>query len=183
SDFEQAPSDVVLDAFEPGLLDSLLALMDDQSLPRLVRLRALHALGRYPDQAPAFERLRHIALDVEGDPRMRLAAVGTLGHRLAGHPETVEILGRVLRDPDPGVRARAVRLLSHVGGERAQELLARHRVVEMHVVVRKALRAALESRLGGPLPPEGRLRPVRPQIRLQETGRPIEAAEDEEALR
>jgi hypothetical protein len=162
SHFHEDPSDAVLDGFEPGLLEALLAIVSDESVPRLARVRALAALGRYPEASSAFEATSTIARDVDGDVRLRIAAVGTLGQRLGHAPEAVPVLADVLEDADPGLRALAVEALSTIGTPEADALLSRHRIKERHVLVRRALRGAREAQLGRSLPPEGPIRPVTP---------------------
>lgn len=157
SHFHQNPSDEVLDQFEPGLHEALLDIINDESMPRLPRLRAIAALGRYPDSEDAFIRLSDFVMNPESDVRIRLAALGTLGMAMRDNPLTLDIMERSLLDPDSGIRARTVNILSDIGCERAEKLLARHRFVERHALVRKALRAALEANTDIILHPEGRI--------------------------
>lgn len=157
SGFGEIPPDEHLDRFEPGLMDRLIAVIEDDDVPRLARLRAITALARYPAEDRAFEFLSAKATDHAEHAQARLAAIGALGVGHSERPETLEVLRSVLEDEDPGLRARAVQAVSHVGGERAHEVLARHRMVERHIVVRRALRGAMESTLERPLPPEGRV--------------------------
>lgn len=155
SSFDGGPPDAALDRFEPGLETKLIGIVEDAEVRRLARQRAVAALARYPDSDRAFELLALVVRE-EG-PVLRLTALGTLGKAFDERTETLSILEATLSDDDPGLRARAVRVISHIGGPRAEELLSRQRILERHVVVRRALRQALEKRSHRPLPREGRV--------------------------
>ncbi|RMG19539.1 MAG: HEAT repeat domain-containing protein [Deltaproteobacteria bacterium] len=156
----QDPPAQALDRFRPGLYEKLAAIEADPRRPRIARVRALAFMAR-EDGARALPRVLAVAGDPEASGRLRIAAAWTLGHPLKRFPQAVDALAGLLQDPDPGLRAEAVRSLSLVGTPRALELLEARRLVERHVVVRRALRAAAARAQGLPLealPREGRPR-------------------------
>ncbi len=157
--FDGGPKSEVLDRFEPGLLEQLLVIIDDEEVPRLARLRAISALDRYPEDARAFETLSSLATNEALHATIRLEALSALGREPVHEDKTLAVLGSVLSDEDPGLRARAVMAISSIGGLEAERLLSRQRLIERHVVVRRALRGAQGTRLQQPLPPEGRMLP------------------------
>lgn len=156
----QDPPPQALDRFRPGLYEKLAAIEADPRRPRIARVRALAFMAR-EDGARALPRVLAVAGDSEASGRLRIAAAWTLGHPLKTFPEAVDALAGLLQDPDPGLRAEAVRSLSLVGTPRALQVLEARRLVERHVVVRRALRAAAARAQGIPLealPREGRPR-------------------------
>lgn len=147
SDIHGDPSPEVLARFGSGLPTALRDVILDDGAPRLARIRALAALAR-EDAPAAFELATRFARDGEAPIRLRLAAVWTLGRRLAARPGVVDVLSDVLSDPDPGLRAASVRALARVATPRAEAVLTAQRLAERDAVVRKALREAEARRLG-----------------------------------
>ena len=159
SAYHEAPTAEALMSFRPGLRPKLEAILDDDALPRLTRLRALTALGL--EASPeAFARVAAVLADLQADTRLRMGAATTLGRYFANFPDVAFHLQAGLSSPEAGLRELCVSALAEVATPAAFEILSRHRVIERHVTVRKALRDALLLEQGlTPLAPEGRLIP------------------------
>jgi len=156
------PTPAELAHFGPDLSTKLESIANDPSVIRLARVRAIACLGRSKTDA-AFALAKRFATDPDGEYRLRVAAVWTLGHDFPARPETLVILQTVLRATDPGLRTAAVRALARIGSPAALSMLSMQRVAERNLEVRTALRAAALKTLptGARLPREGRrLRPV-----------------------
>ncbi len=169
------PPAEALEVFRPGLYEKLAIIEADQKRPRISRIRALAAMAREDGDRTA-PRVIALIDDPRAAPRLRLAAGWTLGNPLAHHPVAVPALGRLLSDPDAGLRERAVLSLARIGTVPALEVLEQHRIIERNVIVRTALREAAAKQRGvapEALPREGVDRtPVlrtrtQPQVQVQ----------------
>ncbi len=80
-----------------------------------------------------------------GNPAaLRRTAISQLP-QLASTKETVRVLGKLLRDPDPHVRASVVAALGRAGGRSAKQLLSEHQPLETDGRVARRLGEALRS--------------------------------------
>jgi hypothetical protein len=156
SDFHRDAYPAEIAAFGPGVVEQLVAVANDPDVLRLARVRALAALGDLGDEL-AWATVTAIARDADADPRVRMGALFTIGHRFEAREGKESVLAEALREPDAGLRRYAVEALAAVGTDEAMAILDGHRIAERDVSVRVVLRELREMEAGqsGSLPREG----------------------------
>jgi len=131
-------------AFEP-----LVALVDDASVPPMVRRRAVLALGHVAHPALP-ELLKAWAHDPLREGKLRRRAVLALAQRAGAG--ALDDLTRVAADPDEGVREAALRALAGLG-EVGRDALRARREIEPAAHLRARIDQWLASEAPGAAAP------------------------------
>ena len=158
SNIDGAPDRSELDSFEPGLVGKLHAIVLDDAVLLLARLRALAALADVGDYE-SFQLVTSIVEDEGQKVRLRIQAIWAIGNGFAEMNGRETVLSGILGHPDHGIRLHAVTSLAALGSPEAFEIIEAHRIRERHASVRGVLRDLRAEELEGSLilPPEGRL--------------------------
>lgn len=154
SGFEAAPSDETWRAFGPSVVPLLRSVVADGTLPSLVRVRAVQALGAFATSEVRTELRRLLR-----SPQPLMAREAGLALQRAFGAAAEDDVASLLAHADPAVREGAIEALARIGSAGARARLEQHAARERDEALRARIARALEGgdrlRGGGGSSPDG----------------------------